>query len=105
AADVNPVPELLDAHLALLLGHADLAERISELRARQADQRGPRGRDIALQRGLLDEAARLSCLQEGGHFSRNIGGDEDACHRSFRGRAISAFTRVCDALWRGARNP
>jgi hypothetical protein len=24
---------------------------------------------------------------------------------SFRGRAISAFTRVFDALWRGARNP
>ncbi len=59
AAHIDPVPELLHAHLALLFGHADVAERIGQRRARQADQRGLRRRHVTLQRGLFEhEAAR-----------------------------------------------
>ena len=59
AAHIDPVPELLHAHLALLLGHADLPQRIGQLGARQPDQRRHGRRDIALQRRLLDEGAGL----------------------------------------------
>ena len=38
-AHIEPVPELLHAHPALLLRHADLAQRLGETLARQADQR------------------------------------------------------------------
>src|SRR5262249_46756281 len=58
AADVDPVPQLLHAHLALLLADSDRAERVSERGTRQPDQRGLRRRHIALERSLLDEAAR-----------------------------------------------
>jgi hypothetical protein len=45
----------LHAHLALRLGHAETAERLGELGAREADQRGLRRRHIALERRLLEE--------------------------------------------------
>ena len=68
AADVDPVPQLLHAHLALLVRHADRAERLGEHRARHPDQRGLRRRDVALERGLLDEAARgRVLLKDRGH--------------------------------------
>ena len=70
AAHVNPVPELLHAHLALLLRHADRAERIGQHRARHPDQRGLRGRDVALEGGLLDEAARRGGFKDGGHHTQ-----------------------------------
>ena len=57
AAEIDPVPELLHAHLALRFRHADRAQRVGELRARQADQRRLLRRDIALKRRLLDEGA------------------------------------------------
>ena len=40
AADIDPVPELLHAHLALRRRHADGAERIGKLRARQPTSDG-----------------------------------------------------------------
>jgi hypothetical protein len=39
AAEVNPVPELRDAHLALAFRHAGFAERFGELRAIQSCER------------------------------------------------------------------
>ena len=69
AAEIDPVPELLHAHLALRLRHADGAERVGKLGARQPDQRRLRRRHIALERRLLDEGRRGRC-----HFDR-------ACHR------------------------
>jgi hypothetical protein len=60
APHVDPVPELLHAHLALALGYSGLAEARGKFRARQADQRRLRRRHIGLQRRFLDEnAARL----------------------------------------------
>ena len=57
AAEIDPVPELLHAHLALRLRHADSPERIGQLGARQPDQRRLRRRDVALERRLLDEGS------------------------------------------------
>src|SRR5690242_20715889 len=54
AAHIDPVPELLDAHLALALRHAEASERVREQHARKADQRRLLWRDVTLERGLLD---------------------------------------------------
>ena len=71
AAHVEPLPDLLDAHALLALGHAGAAEDLREPGARQADQRRLRRRDITRQRLLLDEAARDGTFRqvqgEGGH--------------------------------------
>ncbi len=64
AAHIEPVPDLLRAHLALALRHADAAQHLGKLRPRRADQRRLVGRDIDLERGL---------------FERGYGGGERSC--------------------------
>ena len=59
AAHIDPVPELLHAHLALLLGDAGLPQRVGQFGARQPDQRRHRRRDVELKRRLLDEGVGL----------------------------------------------
>ena len=60
-AEIDPVPELLHAHLALAFRHADGAQDRGKLRARKADQRRLGRRYIALKRRLLDEGRRGRC--------------------------------------------
>jgi len=55
AAEIEPVPELLHAHLALRGCDADVAESVGELGARQADQRRFCRRHKGLERRLLHE--------------------------------------------------
>ena len=56
ATNVEPVPDLLYAHLALHGRHADACERFAQLRARQAHQRGFCRRQISLERRLFHES-------------------------------------------------
>src|SRR5258708_6918969 len=67
AAQVEPRPDLRHAHLALPRRHADACERLRQLRARQANERGLRRRLIALERRLFDEAP----ARRRGHRRRN----------------------------------
>ena len=71
ATNVEPVPDLLHAHLALRRGHADLAERLRQSRAREPDQRRLCGRHIALQRRLLHETRGCAGREIGGGRSRH----------------------------------
>ena len=56
AAHIDPVPELLHAHLLLRRRHADVAEPRGQFRARQADQRRLRQRHIGFKRGFFEDA-------------------------------------------------
>jgi len=58
SADVEPMPELADAHAHLARGHADRGERLAEARAREADQ----GR-------LVGGARRDGGVVENGHVA------------------------------------
>jgi hypothetical protein len=59
AAEIDPVPKLLHAHLALRFRHADLRQRFGQAAPRQPDQRRSFRRDVALKRRLLDEGRSL----------------------------------------------
>jgi len=52
---IEPAPNLLRPHPALVLRHRDAGQRVAQRRPREADQRRPRRRHIALERGLLDD--------------------------------------------------
>ena len=58
AAEVDPVPQLLHAHLALRRRNADLAQRLGDFGARQADQRRLGRRHIGFERDLLQRRIR-----------------------------------------------
>ncbi len=72
AAHVEPMPDLLDPHLALGRRHADACERLRQLRARQPHERRLRRRLIALERRLFDEprAGRRGYRRRNGHGLR-----------------------------------
>jgi hypothetical protein len=63
-ADIEPVPDLLRAHLLLRRRNADRAKRLRKRHARQSDERWLCRRHVALERCLLD---RDVCLKNGGH--------------------------------------
>src|SRR5262249_30699093 len=74
SAHIEPMPDLLDPHLALRRGHSDRCERRRELGTREPNERRLRGRNIALERPLLDE---VTSRRGGGA----VGGGDRSSHR------------------------